>query len=191
MTSPGYFEELYEKSADPWRLAENDYELRKFEITAACLPRRRYANAFEPGCSIGVLTQLLASRCDQILSMDQVPRAVLLARERIDDASVTIRSGSVPADWPEQSFDLIVISEVLYFLHAADRKQVNRRSLKSLTNDGHLVLVHWRHRFEEAQCTGDEAHAEVASTPAWKQVVTHVEADFRLDIFTHAGSHDS
>lgn len=186
MTSPDYFEALYEQSADPWQLAERDYELRKFEVTAACLPRRRYGRAFEPGCSIGVLTGLLASRCDEILAMDQIPRAVTSARARNDAPSVTVRAGSVPADWPAQTFDLIVISEMLYYLTAADRERVSALSLETLATDGHLVLVHWRHPFEEAQCTGDRAHDEVAAHGEWQRVVEHIEQDFRLDIFTRA-----
>ncbi len=186
MTAPNYFEALYEQSVDPWQLAERDYELRKFEVTAACLPLRRYARAFEPGCSIGVLTGLLASRCDQILAIDQVPQAVQTAQVRNADSSVTIRSGTVPADWPTQTFDLIVISELLYYLNAADRERINDLSLRTLAADGHLVLVHWRHLFEEAQCTGDEAHDEVARRHQWQRVVEHVEPDFRLDIFSHA-----
>ena len=72
---PGYFRDQYAASADPWGLAERWYEARKYTVTTALLPRQRYGMAFEPGCSIGVLTALLAPRCDTLLACDAVPDA--------------------------------------------------------------------------------------------------------------------
>ena len=61
----GYFRDMYAASPDPYGLAERWYEARKYALSLALLPRERYGAAFEPGCSIGVLTALLAPRCDQ------------------------------------------------------------------------------------------------------------------------------
>jgi hypothetical protein len=52
----GYFSDRYAASADPWGLAERWYESRKYALSLALLPRERYRAAFEPGCSIGVLS---------------------------------------------------------------------------------------------------------------------------------------
>ena len=59
-----YFDEVYERSADPWRLATEWYEKRKYLMTVASLPRERYRRGFEPACSVGVLTEMLAERCE-------------------------------------------------------------------------------------------------------------------------------
>jgi hypothetical protein len=61
---------MYEHANDPWGFADRWYEERKRAITLAALPDRRYRTAFEPGCSIGVLTADLAHRCDFILAGD-------------------------------------------------------------------------------------------------------------------------
>ena len=45
-----------------------------------CSRRERYASAFEPGCSIGVLTAQLAPRCDRLLACDVAAAAVESAR---------------------------------------------------------------------------------------------------------------
>lgn len=186
MTSPDYFEQLYADAADPWLLAERHYETRKYDLTLAALPRRRYARAFEPGCSIGVLTRLLAGRCDELMATDPVGRPLEQARARVDAEHVTFALGRVPDDWPDGAFDLIVLSELLYYLSAAERMEVRAAAVASLAPDGHLVLVHWRHPFEVATCTGDVAHAEMRMDDDLVVVVEHVEADFRLEVLAHA-----
>lgn len=186
MTSANYFEQLYAENDDPWQLAEREYERRKFDITLASLPKRRYARAFEPGCSIGVLTGMLARRCDALLASDPVGRPLEIARASIPDRNVTFRQGRVPQEWPTETFDLIVLSELLYYLSAADRVDVRANAVRSLAPDGHLVLVHWRRPFEVATCTGDEAHAEMRTGADLVRLVEHVEDDFRLEVLTHA-----
>ena len=77
-----YFEEMYRDSDDPWEFGTSPYEQRKYAVTVASLPRIRYRSAYEPGCSIGVLTELLATRCDRLLSSDIIPSA--LQRPKLD-----------------------------------------------------------------------------------------------------------
>ena len=55
--SDAYFDRMYSESVDPWQLQSRWYEQRKYAITLALLPYARYRHAFEPGCSIGVLTE--------------------------------------------------------------------------------------------------------------------------------------
>ncbi len=61
-TDRQYFVDLYASDPDPWRLATSWYERRKYALTVDALPNERYRRAFEPGCSIGVLSELLAPR---------------------------------------------------------------------------------------------------------------------------------
>lgn len=182
MTARSYFTELYDRSADPWRLATTDYELAKFDATLAALPRPRYESVFEPGCSIGVLTRLLAPRCDHVLAMDLDPRPLA----DLDLPGVEARAGRIPEDWPDATFDLVVLSEILYFLPATDREGVGDRLLATLVPGGQVVVVHWRHPFEEADTTGDEAHAELASLSGLDLVSSRVERDYRLEVFERA-----
>ncbi|KPC81578.1 SAM-dependent methyltransferase, partial [Streptomyces sp. NRRL F-6602] len=66
---------MYADAPDPWRLADRWYEHRKYTLTLASLPRRRYRRAFEPGCSVGVLTRMLAGRCEEVVAADRVATA--------------------------------------------------------------------------------------------------------------------
>ena len=61
---------MYTESADPWQLQTRWYERRKYAITLALLPYARYRHAFEPGCSVGVLTEHLVHRCDHVTATD-------------------------------------------------------------------------------------------------------------------------
>lgn len=182
MTEPSYFERLYADSGDPWRLSSSAYEARKYALTMAALPRPRYVRAFEPGCSIGVLTSLLAARCDELVAWDGAAAAVEQARERTSGSVVIAGQHRVPTDWPDGNFDLVVLSELLYYLDVGQRRRTLDLAVRSLSAGGHLVAVHWRHAFAEAPSNGDEVHAEVNASPGVMRVVQHVEPDFLLDV---------
>jgi hypothetical protein len=99
MTSTGrsYFEKMYRDSDDPWGFGTSPYEQRKYAVTVASLPRSRYRSAYEPGCSIGVLTELLATRCDRLLSSDIIPSALQQAEARLRRRSrVWLEERSIP-----------------------------------------------------------------------------------------------
>ena len=138
-----YFVDMYAEAADPWRLAERWYEQRKYAITIAMLPRSGYRHAFEPGCSVGVLTELLTRRCDHVTASDvaqaalDATRARLTACGRPDD--VTLRRLSLDAEWPAEDFDLVVMSEVAYYLTGPALRAVLDRECARLQagHDGH------------------------------------------------------
>lgn len=184
MTGLEYFERLYAESPDPWHLAETSYERRKYELTIASLPDRAFRRAYEPGCSIGILTELLVGRCEDVIASDPVPRAIELARERVPAATFT--QGSLPGSWPDGLFDLVVLSEVMYFLTADDRAATIDAARDHLEPGGVLVSVHWRHPFAEAECDGDEVQREIEATPGLSLVVSHVEPDFTLAVLNRA-----
>lgn len=183
MTMPAdYFDDMYGRSPDPWGFNSRWYERRKYVVSMAALPHRRYGEAFEPGCSIGVLTELLADRCDHLLSCDISPAAVEHARRRVPQARVERRA--LPNDWPDGRFDLIVLSEVLYYFDDHDLAEVTRRTVDSLKPGGVVLAVHWRHEVSDYPQSGDDVHAVLAGT-GLRRLVGHVEADFRCEVFVH------
>ena len=156
-SSPGYFDRLYAGDPDPWRFATSDYERAKYAATLDALPPTRFRRAFEIGCSIGVLTRQLAPRCDGLLAVDIADAALRQAEARCDDQPwVEFASMSVPHEWPDEECDLIIFSEVLYYLGIEGIQQAARRTLKSLSPGGTVLLVNW-HGPTDGACTGDEA----------------------------------
>ena len=122
--SAAYFDAMYQAAADPWGFEDRWYEQRKYAISMALLPAARYRRALEAGCSIGVLTRMLAARCDEVLSCDIAAAAVQAAARRTEDLThVRVEQRDIPGRWPDGRFDLIVFSEILYYLGNQDLEQ--------------------------------------------------------------------
>jgi LmbE family N-acetylglucosaminyl deacetylase len=182
-TPPEYFDELYRASDDPWGLAERHYELRKREIMLASLPRSRFATAFEPGCATGLVTEQLARRCDEVLAVDTSARAVELTRARVSRPGVRVARGRIPEDWPAEQFELIVLSEVGYYCR--DLGQLVALVDASLTAGGVVLACHWRHPAAEHPHSAEAVHAALGRR--FRATVTHLERDFRLEVFSREG----
>ncbi len=179
-----YFTDLYATSADPWGFHTRWYEERKYALSVAALPRKRYRAAFEPGCSVGVLTALLAQRCDSVLATDPVQAAVTSAREHLTShQNVTVECSAVPGTWPPAVFDLIVLSELGYYLDEDDLEVMLDRVVDSLDPGGDLLAVHWRHSVSDYPITGDAVHKAIGRRQNLEAVVRHVEKDFVLEVF--------
>jgi len=186
MTLPSdYFDAMYAGSADPWGFRDRWYESRKRAVTMAALPAARYARAFEPGCSLGLLTTDLAARCDAVVAYDPSRAAVDTARAAVTTRSnVEVRQGSVPKDWPPGTFDLVVLSEVAYYLAPRDLTQLVDRCIGGLAEGGTLLACHWRHEVEDYPATGDEVHTVMGERRELHRLVHHLEEDFVLDVWS-------
>ena len=151
---PAYFEALYAADPDPWRFATSAYEAEKYAATLAALPPRRFADALEVGCSIGVLTAQLARRCDRLLALDVAEAA--LARARAACPGVRFERRRIPQAWPPGRFDLIVLSEVLYYLDLPRIRDAAARAVRALQPGGCVLMVHYLGE-TDYPTTGDEA----------------------------------
>jgi trans-aconitate methyltransferase len=137
-----HFESLYRASPDPWNYTASPYEQQKYAATLAALLQPHYASAIEVGCSIGVLSAQLAARCDRFLGLDLSPTALQLARQRLASCrNVALRQVEVPRQWPRRKADLIVLSEVLYYLSEAELAMLARHVDASLMPGGEVVIV--------------------------------------------------
>ena len=187
--SQSAFEAKYRRSSDPWEFAVSPYEQRRYATTLRSLTRPHYARAFEPGCSVGVLTAALAERCGELLASDIAPTAVSLARQRCAGFSnVRIEQGDLAKSIPQGPFDLIVLSEIGYYFEAAALAQIIEALTTRLAPGGEFVAVHWRGRSEDHVLHGDEVHAILQESMkgrcAWLKGERRRE--FRLDVWRHA-----
>jgi len=182
----GYFDGKYAASPDPWGFTSRWYERRKYAISVAMLPAARYGSAFEPGCSIGELTAMLAPRCDALLSCDLSAAAVTAAARRVAAfPHVRVERGAVPGGWPVGSrrFDLVVFSEMLYYLGDDDLRRTLGLATAALNPGGTLLAVHWRHPVARYPRTGDEVHAVIAARPELTLIADHREPDFLAQVY--------
>ena len=181
---PDYFKALYASDPGPWRFASSPYEDAKYTATLAALSQPRYASAVEIGCSIEMLTARLAANCAAPLGIDVDEVPLLLARQRCAGLSnVEFAMQRLPDDAPAAQFELIMLSEVLYYF---DPPQLGRladvvrgMALPSAT----LMLVHRLGPPPDYPLTGDSAVAafEVALPKADSMPLART-AEYRLDV---------
>jgi SAM-dependent methyltransferase len=180
-----YFDGLYERSDDPWLLRERWYESRKRALTLAMLPDAHYARAYEPGCATGELTAELAPRCDALLAADLSADAVTLARRRVAHlGNVKIEQRAIPDDWPDGRFDLIVISELAYYLDESQLARLAARIESSLAPGGTIIACHWRQPIEGWPHSGDFVHAELRATLPLARLSHYQDEDVLLDVWS-------
>jgi SAM-dependent methyltransferase len=94
--------------------------------------------------------------------------------------------GTVPEQWPDGEFDLIMFSELLYYFDAEERARLHRSAVRSLADGGHLVAVHWRHHVPEHAAEGAQVQQELRELPELLPLARHEEEDFLLDVFVRA-----
>ena len=153
-----YFDALYARDEDPWGFRTRDYERGKYADTVAALDGRRFSRAVEVGCSIGELTARLAPQCDALLGVDIAEAALAQARRRNADApQVRFARLALPDERPDGRFDLIVLSEVLYYFSRADLRRVAEWVGEALEPGGCALLVHWLGETPDYPLTGDTA----------------------------------
>lgn len=185
MSLPGsYFDRMYADTEDPWGFRTRWYERRKHALTVAVLPQPRFASGLELGCSIGELTAGLAERCDRLVALDPSERALAAAGRRVP-TGVDFRLGSVPGDWPAGDYDLVVLSEVGYYLDPDDLSALLDLVAADLRPGGVVVACHWRHPVADYPQRGDAVHAALADR--WPRLSRAEEEDFLLDVLRPGG----
>lgn len=136
-----YFEALYAKDPDPWRYHACEYEIDKRADTLGFL-KERYASACEVGCSIGVLTAELAPRCDALVGIDISPTAAEIARRTVGAfPQVEIKVLHLPHEEPDLTLDLLVLSEMLYFLDEGEIASLADFAARRVVPGGDVLIV--------------------------------------------------
>ena len=180
-----YFSDVYNNNnSDPWNFEFSPYEKAKYEATVAALPKQHYNKALEIGCSIGVLTAMLAKRCSHLLSTDISDVPLQKARERLKhQPQVAFLHAAIPAEYPDGKFDLIIMSEVGYYLSKEDLAKAKEKIIDSLEKHGDLMLVHWLPIVPDYPLTGDEVHNLFLQPDARLQhLFGKREEKYRLDV---------
>lgn len=194
---PEYFKFVYDNSDDPWNFETSAYEAAKYARTLNALPRQRYQRALEAGCSIGVLTAQLAPRTVHLTALDLNEKALARTHQRLAEAGllegVTLMRRRLPDELPGGPFDLVLLSEVLYYLSPADLERTLNAVLERLIPGGTLLLVHWTPFVHDYPQTGDAVHgAALARVETGELHHLHAERHgdeqegYRLDLFERA-----
>lgn len=180
---PDYFRRMYAADIDPWGFDRRWYERRKYALTLASLPSERYRHAYEPGCANGSLTELLAPRCDRIDATELVAEVATRAAERLGELGhVSVRCAAFPAWWPDEPIDLLVLSEIAYYLREPGRAVVDERIRASLAAGGEVVAVHYTGATDYPM-HGREVAPWLDGIDVLYRVVEHLDDEFELVVW--------
>jgi cyclopropane fatty-acyl-phospholipid synthase-like methyltransferase len=185
MGSPQAFEALYRDHRDPWNYAASAYERHKYDMTLRALSQERYRSAFEPACSIGELTALLATRCESLLATDVSPTAVNRARHRcahLENVQIECQDLRTPPQ--AQAFDLIVLSEVGYYFGAVTLRSIGRRLAQALLPGGEMLAVHWLGHSRDHVLHGHEVHSILLRDLPLRHIRAERHPGFRIDAWS-------
>ncbi|AZE78841.1 SAM-dependent methyltransferase [Pseudomonas synxantha] len=184
-----YFDQLFAGNDDPWAFRQRWYEQRKRALTLAVLTRPHYISILEPGCANGELSAELASRCDRLVCCDASQAAVLLAQTRLAAFShAQVEQRRLPGQWPAGQFELIVLSELCYYLDADDLHCLIDCALGALTADGQLLACHWRPPIEGCPQTAEQVHALLQQRLGIPPLAQYHDQDFLLDLWSRDGT---
>ena len=92
--------------------------------------------------------------------------------------------GWVPDHWPPGSFDLIVFSEIGFYLDHVQLAKLIGQMKAALEAGGTLLACHWRHPVQGYALNGDDVHRALAEQLAWPRLARHEEADFLLEVWS-------
>lgn len=176
-----HFDAMFDKAADPWGYDDTPYERDRFARTVAALAGRHYAAALELGCANGALTAQLAPLCDRLLATDISVSALAAARRRVGALpNVTLERRTLPHDVPTGPFDLIVASDMLYYLGLEGVVSLIGRLVAQASPDCRLLIASYLGH-TETRLTGEmSSETAIAHLPGWRRV--HAERTDRLRI---------
>jgi cyclopropane fatty-acyl-phospholipid synthase-like methyltransferase len=149
----------YRRNPDPWNFATDPYEQERYSSLLALLSAATYTRALELGCSIGVMTEKSADRCDESVAVDFSETAAKQAKDRCARHShVTVTCESILNFVPDGSFDLLVLSEIGYYFEEDVWREVSARLIAHVGTGGTIVAGHWLGVSNDHRLSGDQVH---------------------------------
>jgi cyclopropane fatty-acyl-phospholipid synthase-like methyltransferase len=181
-SSADFFEAKYKASTDPWDFESSDYELRRYDAILHMLDGSTYRSALEPGCSIGVLTEGLATICENVFALDFSPTALKEAAKRCEKLThVQLACMSLEEIDSFAPFDLIVLSEIGYYF-AEDRwRQIAEEIVAEMKSGSTLLAAHWTGTSSDHEISGDLVHEILLADPRLSLQQRERHAGFRLE----------
>jgi hypothetical protein len=172
MITPTDFDQLYRGDEDPFRVGESWYEQRKIAVTMSSLAAPRYREIWDVGCGTGHLAVALAGRCDRLLA-------------GVGHAEVEVHElPAAPTDSAGR-FDLVMLSEVLYYLppDGIDATGAMVTEITATDRTAEVMVVNWRHFPSDAHLSGLAAADRLdllLRDLGWQSPVVHHDEDFVL-----------
>jgi len=158
LTKSDIIEQFFDSGGDPFGFDENPNEQLKFRRTLEVSGEGSLGRVLEIGCAVGSFTELIAPRATHVLAIDVSAPAIEQARQRLKQyPHVQVETRTLPAEFPDGPFDVIIASDVLYYLSMDDLRVCLRQIEAALSPGGALVAVDYTPRVGTL-LNGDELH---------------------------------
>lgn len=180
---PAGFEALFRSNIDPWDYAASPFEAYKRGVLLHACGTRIRARGLELACAIGETTRRLAPRCLRLLAVDSSATALAEAASRTrGHRNVTLRQALLPRQMPHGPFDLVVVSEILYYLRPNDLRTLVPRLRAALAPGGRLVILHHLKDFSDAAIRPRMAQAMTVSALGRHLPLVHLRDAGRFQV---------
>ena len=178
------FERKFRQNIDPWNYSGSRFEhFKRGILLRACGPAKR-GRVLELGCAIGETTRHLARLSLRLLAVDASPTALGEAERRCAKLqNITFRRSLLPLQMPSGPFDLIVVSELAYYLPAHHLRLLARRILRALAPGGNVIVLHHRRSFDDAAVLPALAHSRLRRRLGRRMTIVMTRSYREFDIF--------
>ena len=149
-----HFETLFSTQPDPWKYT-NPYEQTKYDFTFSLIPDG-INSALELACAEGHFTTQLSGKVQKLVAADISEVALERAKERCSDrTNISYKQIDLVKDDISGSFDLIVCSEVLYYVgDIPTLKKVAAKIASAISQEGYLIMAHAHQVIDEPNKPG-------------------------------------
>lgn len=179
-----HFDSLFALDEDPWSYRSDWLERRRLDLLVAMLPDESYGSIFEPACANGSLTGRLASRGGRVVGWDGSPNAIAHARRFLDSLEhVELAEKSVPDHWPVVPFDLVVLSDFLYYLPKESVIDVALLSAQTVRPCGSIIGCHWRKSAHDFLVDGGDAVHAVLADVLGRPDMSYIDERHVIDVW--------
>ena len=180
-SSPAFFDAKYHEKSDPWNFSSDAYELARYNEIIASISGRRYNHAFEPGCSIGVLTEKLAEHCGAVTACDFSAPAARQAKARCSSLPwVNVLCASI-TDRADGPFDLLILSEIGYYFSLEAWQAISWSLMDQLASGATVIGAHWLGSSAHHCISGDAVHDVLLNHPGFSVDLSVRNQAMRLD----------
>jgi SAM-dependent methyltransferase len=143
----------------------------------------------ELGCAEGFITKEIAKQAAQVVACELSPLAAERTRNVCVGMPVTGIAGDIRTCLPDETFDIILASDVFYYLTAEELTRVAAALANSAADDGRLIMANeWNSSYSQLT-SPDQIIQTIMDTTRWRLVekdvvqnpnYTHTIATFRL-----------
>ena len=163
------FSGRYESSdRDSWSYTADPAHLERLQRILKALSPLSGKKVLELGCAEGFITKEIAKQAAQVVACELSPLAAERTRNVCVGLPVTVIAGDIRSNIPDGTFDLVLASDVFYYLTAAELSKVLNDIALRANTDCRLVMANeWNESYSQLT-SPDEIAATISDTKLWK-----------------------